>query len=1057
VPLEAGQQLLHYRLVRKIGEGGMGVVFEATDTRLHRSVAVKVLSGTVTRDPERVARFHQEAQLAAALQHPNIATVHDVGEQDGVIFIVMELVRGRSLRSLVRDEPLPVGHALDLAIGIAAGLARAHREGVLHRDLKPDNVVLTDDGVPKILDFGLGKLIAGADPQGADPSSRARDASETRPAGAGDTPNAPPGDSREPTGHRASRPADDGDTPHAPPGEQRDTTGARDARPADAGDISHAARGDSREATEHRPPRRTDDDIPPSPAHAPPTEARTATQPSPYLTRAGQVVGTLAYMSPEQLQGRPVDARTDVFSFGVLLYEMLSGRQPFAGDSRLETATAILRDDPPPLGELRGDLPAEVQAILARCLAKQPDRRFASGEQLHAALLDLRRSIEATATGLAATLRRRPAALVAAALIVLLAGAGLIGMVQRDAVGSWARNEALPEIERLYNAGDRDGAMRLIHEALEIIPDDPLLLQHAATFAMPMALESEPPGAVVYVKGYNHPEREWFRVGETPLQNVPISIPTRFRVEKPGYETFLAAPFGVVQSFRLFREDEIPAGMVHVPGGTARFGAADPLELEDFWIDKYEVTNREYKAFVDDGGYRDDRLWPSNVDRGAFVDTTGRPGPAGWALGSYSEGEDELPVGGVSWFEASAYAAWAGKSLPTVFHWRLAARQAIFSEILLWSNFDAKGPAPVGSYPGLGPTGTYDMAGNVREWCVNRTGDVRHILGGAWSEPDYLYRDTDAADPFDRSPINGLRCMKTSAPPPDAALAAIEHPVEDHRQDRPIDDELFAIVRRDFDYDDRELDARRERAGDHSRHWRHEVVSVRTAYGDERLPLHLYLPKDAEPPYQAVVYFPPSSARYLTDSRHPSFPFAQFIPQSGRALVYPIFQGTYERRFDRYGPNDDRDHKIQLGKDLRRTVDYLETRDDIDAEKLAYYGLSWGAYLGPMMTAVEPRFAAGVLLSGGLYRFPEDWPPAAVPQNFAPRSTVPTLMINGRADFGAPVETNIRPMFDLLGTPDEHKRLLLLDGGHVPSSANEVIRAVLDWLDRYLGPVDTGG
>jgi formylglycine-generating enzyme required for sulfatase activity len=118
----------------------------------------------------------------------------------------------------------------------------------------------------------------------------------------------------------------------------------------------------------------------------------------------------------------------------------------------------------------------------------------------------------------------------------------------------------------------------------------------------------------------------------------------------------------------------------------------------------------------------------------------------------------------VSWFEASAYAAWAGKSLPTVFHWRLAAGQGIFSDILLWSNFEMKGPAEVGSYAGLGTNGTFDMAGNVREWCFNSTGDSRHILGGAWSDPDYLYRSTDATDPHDRSAINGFRCARTETP-----------------------------------------------------------------------------------------------------------------------------------------------------------------------------------------------------------------------------------------------------------------------------------------------------
>jgi pimeloyl-ACP methyl ester carboxylesterase len=355
---------------------------------------------------------------------------------------------------------------------------------------------------------------------------------------------------------------------------------------------------------------------------------------------------------------------------------------------------------------------------------------------------------------------------------------------------------------------------------------------------------------------------------------------------------------------------------------------------------------------------------------------------------------------------------------------------------------------------GIGPHGTYDMAGNVREWCVNSVADQRYILGGAWSDPDYLYRSSDSADPYDRSAINGFRLIKTEAPLPEALLAPRQYAVHDFRQDTVIDDDVYVLVRQSFDYDERDLDARVESTNDRPENWRHELVSVRTAYSDERLPIHLFLPKKAPPPYQAVLYFPSSSARFLRDGTRPSFPMGDFIPRSGRALVYPIFQGTYDRLFERSGPNDDRDWKIQMGKDLRRAVDFIETRDDLDSNRIAYYGLSWGGSIGPMMTAIEPRFAASVLLAGGMGRYDNDWPAAAVPQNFAPRVTTPTLMINGRKDFGSPIETEIQPMFDLLGTPGEHKRLAVLDGGHVPGATNEIIREVLAWLDRYLGPVD---
>jgi hypothetical protein len=769
-----------------------------------------------------------------------------------------------------------------------------------------------------------------------------------------------------------------------------------------------------------------------------------ATRPLASLTAQGTVMGTVPYMSPEQIRGHHVDARSDIFSLGIMLYEMISGQRPFSGKSNMDIASAILRDDPPPLQTVRLDVPAGLQTILARCLAKDPAARFASGRELDEAMQSLERRLHAPSGGVGAQLRR-PAVLAVALVALAGVGGGTAWFVHHAARVSWAR--------RLYNEGDRDAAVRLLYTASAIIPDDPYLVQYMSNILLPVALDSEPPGATVYFKGYNHPEREWIRLGKTPIKNALLGYPVRLRVEKEGYVPFEGSPTGMHLDFRLFREDETPPGMVHVEGGEAGFGEVQGVQLQDFWIDKYEVTNAEYKKFVDDGGYRDDRFWPAGVDRSAFVDKTGRPGPAAWTLGAFPEGEDRLPVSGVSWFEASAYAAWAGKSLPTVFHWRLAAQQSIFSEILSASNFDAKGPAAVGSYPGLGPNGTYDMAGNIREWCINRIGEMRFVLGGAWSDPDYLYRESDAAVPHERSPLTGFRCIRTASPPSREALVAIENPVYDHRRDKPVDDDVYNIVRRSFDYDDRALDVRVERIDDGPKNWRHEVVSVLAAYGDERLPIHLFLPKGVDPPYQAVVYAPPSSAFFLKDSTNPSFPLGYFIPESGRALVYPILKGTYERQSSLHGPNDYRDRTVDVVKDMRRTMDYLETRDDIASDKVAFYGLSWGAKYGPIITAVERRFRASVLVSGLLDRSPDDWPPADVPQNFAPRSTLPTLMINGKRDFGAPVETNIRPLFEMLGTPDASKRLVLLDGGHVPNSVNDLIREVLDWLDRCLGPV----
>jgi len=970
--IEVGEQLKHYRLVRKLGQGGMGVVFEATDTRLNRNVAVKVLQAELTQDADRRARFQQEAQLAAAFNHPNIATVHDVGEEAGVSFIVMEVVRGDSLRDLVRQGPLPVERALELAAGIASGLARAHSEGVLHRDLKPDNVMLAEEGQPKILDFGLGKLVQAARLPG---------------------------------------------TPELP--------GSNDA-PTATVDIADLAHG------------------------------------SPYVTRDGHIVGTLSYMSPEQLQGGAVDARTDVFSFGVLLYEMLAGGRPFGGDSTLQTMTAILRDEPEPLAQARPEVPVQLRALVERCLAKDPADRYVSGQELLAALTEFQERAKQ-----APSLLRSPVFRIGAAVVIVGLLAGIGWLVRQGQRTSWARNEALPEIERLYQSHDFDAAMRLILEASEVIPDDPRLLQLETSALFPVAIESDPPGATVLVKGYTATDRDWIDLGTTPLPNVAMAGPSRMRLELDGYLPFEGGLFTEpILQLQLFKASEVPEGMVRIPAGPAGLRNRAPIQLDAFWVDRYEVTNEQYKAFVDDGGYGKRELWHETFLRDGeeitwdqasetFVDSTGRPGPAGWELGSYFDGTADHPVHGISWYEADAFARWSGKSLPSVFHWNRAAQQNIWGEILVVSNFDGEGPAPVGSYAGVGRFGTYDMAGNVTEWCLNEAGDDRrYILGGAWSEPIYRYNSTEAAQPLSRSNIFGMRLIKTEGPLSPEATVSIEDPIYDFRNELPIGDAAFEIIRGMFTYDRSPLGANVESVIEDHEHWREEVVSIRAAYGDERVPVHIYIPRNASPPYQTVIYMPGSDALNVSNSQHMRLTFSNFVPRSGRVLVYPVYKGTYERGMQISGQNDVRDRLVYMVKDLRRTIDYLETRDDIDIDKLGYFGLSWGSTYAPVYTALEDRFKASVMLVGGLYRYPPERPPEALPINYTPRVQVPTLMINSRNDFNLPIETSVKPMLELMGTPDADKKLAVIDGGHVPESPNEFIREALAWFDRYLGEVD---
>lgn len=641
---------------------------------------------------------------------------------------------------------------------------------------------------------------------------------------------------------------------------------------------------------------------------------------------------------------------------------------------------------------------------------------------------------------------------------------------RRGARERWARREALPEIQRLIDADEITRAFRLAQEARPALAGDPqfeglwLDLTVAST-----SVRSEPAGAEVLVKPYSEPDAEWQKLGKTPIEKVDLPrVFSRFRIEKPGHATvelaFVPARISRHPSFRLVPEDKAPPGMVLVPGSRFQYHNAPEVDLPEFWLDRTEVTNRQFEEFVKGQGYERRELWKEPfVRRGQrlsfdeavslFRDRTGRPGPSTWELGGFPEGHADFPVSGVSWYEAAAYAEFAGKSLPTLHHWYRAADLSRFSDILAYSNFGAEGPRPVGAQPSLSSYGNLDMAGNVREWVWNAELDRRYTLGGAWSDPTYLYTGPDALDPMDRSPILGVRCALYETRPPEAAFGAIQYVVRDLSKERPVDDRAFDIYRRLFDYDPIDLGTKVESVDDRSEHWRLEKVSFAAAYGGERIPARLFLPKNAKPPFQAVVYFPPGSALFLPSIERVGSRDFGYLVRSGRAVLFPVYQQTYERRQPgRRGPNYAREVVTQRSQDVRRAIDFLESRPDIDRGRIAFYGLSMGAEEGTIVGAVEHRLRTLVLVAAGL---DDGRPPEVDGVNFASRVRVPVLMVNGRFDFSAPFETNQVPLFRLLGSPAKDKKHVVFESGHVPPWP-DVVRETLDWLDRYLGPVATG-
>jgi formylglycine-generating enzyme required for sulfatase activity/dienelactone hydrolase/tRNA A-37 threonylcarbamoyl transferase component Bud32 len=962
-----------YHLEGIIGEGGMATVYGAEDVKHHRKVAVKVLHETLAHTIG-IRRFLQEIEVIAGLQHPHLLTLIDSGEVDGLPYYVMPYLESQSLRErIARERQLPIEDAVRITREVADGLQFAHDRGVIHRDVKPSNILMSG-GHAIVADFGIATA------------------------------------------------------------------------------LNNAAVG--------------------------------------RLTETGISLGSPTYMSPEQATAeRDLDARTDVYSLGCVLYEMLCGVPPIDHPSMQQAVTRKLTGAFAPVRSLRADVPPALEAAVHKALATAREDRFDS-------IRSFAQAIDASTTKSGRTISRR-AGWMRAAVGLAVAAAILFAFLHQRRV-LWA-SQRVVEIDRLANSAQFAAAFQLAQEVGDVLPRDTTLQRIRPRFTDFIRIVTAPAGARVYRKRLDKSDGGWELIGLTPLDSIPMpkygwDLSYALRIERDGYNTVDVLPNifadwaawrGVppLDTLRLDPAGRNP-GMVRVPGFTipdTLHPGEKPgtLRFADYYVDRNEITNREYKRFIDAGGYanrdywlepfvRDGRVITWDEAMRALRDRSGLHGPSTWTGGTYPEGKDDFPVGGVSYYEAAAYARFAGKQLPTSTHWYRAA--LYHSRESSWifgpkANLDALGPRPVGQGV-MNPYGMFDVTGNVREWCVNPVDAGRATRGAGWDDAAFFAGHVVARSDFDRSPSNGFRLVALSDADSTVAHLAgrVNRPApRDYSKAVPVSDAEFRIFQRLFEYDPLPLEARRDTGGV-GEVYRWERVSFAAAYGRGRMAAYVFLPKDAKPPYQPVILWPGANALFER-SFDPNGgmvaygPITSFVPRSGRALVLPLYNGTYDRddstfsiSSERGNTTSQRDLGIQWVKDLRRSIDYLETRPDIDARAVGYFGISWGGVWAPLALAVEPRIHAAALYVGGLHPLGRPLPEVE-PVNYLPRVKTPTLLVGGRYDMVLPYESSQLPFVRLLGTPAADKKHVVYSTSHT-APMDSAARETLMWFDKYLGPVD---
>jgi DNA-binding winged helix-turn-helix (wHTH) protein len=603
-----------------------------------------------------------------------------------------------------------------------------------------------------------------------------------------------------------------------------------------------------------------------------------------------------------------------------------------------------------------------------------------------------------------------------------------------------------------------------------------------------VTIETSPPGAMVYYRHYAR-DGEWKTVGMSPIETeLPVdTLQLRF-VADGSRLVEMAAPNPSTLFNNVDRDyyvvelppaTDAPADMAYVPAVETivpLFGYFNQEDLGRFYIGRTEVSNREFAEFVADGGYQAPVYWES-IDEPAFefsmvaerfIDTTGQPGPASWVDGRFPPGSSELPVTGVSWYEAMAYARYRGMTLPTARHWARAAlgidenRWPLAPAVLEFANIEGTSPKPVSDGQAMSTWGAINLLGNVREWTTTAEGEARISAGLGFASPQWQYAMPSTSHPLQRLPDQGFRLASYIDDVPDPPMTVQARlPVVPQ-----VTDDEFSKYMKMFGHD-RDPKIADVATVDYVRpdhDWIRERVVITTDALPEPLPVLIFRPAGNNAGLQPIIYLPPGdsySGKLPSEGIDITRYDIEFVVESGRALVWPIIAGTH----DRFSPRPDLRGEAFIkrwirGLKIRRSeigtlLDYLETRPDFDAERTGLLAASFGAtFVSPSIIAAESRIDTVVLMSSSLAPVDSSvFPNVVNPNTYWPRIKTPILLLNGSYDIATHVNQSRDLLLTSLGAAEDDKHGVIYDASHWPLPPHRVRDDALAWFDRYLGPV----